>query len=806
MELENYDNFPQTIPLIVEDDIFLYPFMIAPLFLSNEQNIKAVEYAIEHNKLVIVAVSKQSKEGKREHNSFYDVGVIGNIMRKVSLPDGKIKVLFQGLAKGRISDFSDDNSLFVNVNILESEESNEQSIKSVIEVLIENVKKLSRLNIKFPADLVKTIEENDDATRIADLISSVLKVKKDEAYKLFSQTNIEQRLFDIIEVIKKEIESFKIQKEITQKVNSKIEKTHKDYFLKEQIKAIQKELGSDNQKEVEIESYKKRLKAKKAFMPKEGYKETKKQIEKLGRMNPDSPDASLLQTYVEQVLDIPFGEYADEKISVKNVEDQLNKDHYSLEKPKERISEYFAVKQLLEQRNIEDLKSKGTVLCFVGPPGVGKTSLANSISKALKRPLIRVALGGMEDVNELRGHRRTYVGAMPGRLVKGLIDAKKMNPVMVLDEIDKLGANHRGDPTAVMLEILDPEQNHEFRDLYLNFPLDLSQVIFVSTANDARKIPAPLRDRMEFIEISSYTPNEKYHIAKDYLIPQELEKHGLKKTEVSLNKATIELIIEKYTREAGVRNLRRVFSKLFRKSVKQILNDETLEKVVINTKNIKSYLDNPIFEIDPADKKDFVGIANGLAWTSVGGDVLKIEAIRLKGKGSLAVTGNLGEVMKESSRISYSVVKLLIDKGALLIENETIPKSVKEIEDKTIVDPSEIYKRFDIHLHIPEGATPKDGPSAGITMALAIASVLSDRPIKADVAMTGELTLSGKVLPIGGLKEKLIAAYKAKMKKALIPRKNYDRDLDDIPQEVKDAMEIKAVDVIEDVLKEALVF
>ena len=806
MELENYDNFPQTIPLIVEDDIFLYPFMIAPLFLSNEQNIKAVEYAIEHNKLVIVAVSKQSKEGKREHNSFYDVGVIGNIMRKVSLPDGKIKVLFQGLAKGRISDFSDDNSLFVNVNILESEESNEQSIKSVIEVLIENVKKLSRLNIKFPADLVKTIEENDDATRIADLISSVLKVKKDEAYKLFSQTNIEQRLFDIIEVIKKEIESFKIQKEITQKVNSKIEKTHKDYFLKEQIKAIQKELGSDNQKEVEIESYKKRLKAKKAFMPKEGYKETKKQIEKLGRMNPDSPDASLLQTYVEQVLDIPFGEYADEKISVKNVEDQLNKDHYSLEKPKEIISEYFAVKQLLEQRNIEDLKSKGTVLCFVGPPGVGKTSLANSISKALKRPLIRVALGGMEDVNELRGHRRTYVGAMPGRLVKGLIDAKKMNPVMVLDEIDKLGANHRGDPTAVMLEILDPEQNHEFRDLYINFPLDLSQVIFVSTANDARKIPAPLRDRMEFIEISSYTPNEKYHIAKDYLIPQELEKHGLKKTEVSLNKATIELIIEKYTREAGVRNLRRVFSKLFRKSVKQILNDETLEKVVINTKNIKSYLDNPIFEIDPADKKDFVGIANGLAWTSVGGDVLKIEAIRLKGKGSLAVTGNLGEVMKESSRISYSVVKLLIDKGALLIENETIPKSVKEIEDKTIVDPSEIYKRFDIHLHIPEGATPKDGPSAGITMALAIASVLSDRPIKADVAMTGELTLSGKVLPIGGLKEKLIAAYKAKMKKALIPRKNYDRDLDDIPQEVKDAMEIKAVDVIEDVLKEALVF
>ena len=805
MELENYDEFPQNIPLIIEDDIFLYPFMIAPLFLNNEQNIKAVEYAIDNNKLVIVTVSKHGKEGKREKDSFYDVGVIGNIMRKVSLPDGKIKVLFQGLAKGRITDFVLEEPLFATVDTLKVEESNEESIKSVIEVLIENVKKLSKLNMKFPADLVKTIEENDDATRIADLISSVLKVKKDEAYKLFAQTNIEQRLFDIIEVIKKEIESFKIQKEITQKVNSKIEKTHKDYFLKEQIKAIQKELGSDTQKDAEVKSYKKRLKTKKEFMPKEAYKETKKQIEKLSRMNPDSPDASLLQTYVEQVLDIPFGEYSNEKISVKNVEEQLNKDHYSLLKPKERISEYFAVKQLLEQRNIEDLKAKGTVLCFVGPPGVGKTSLANSIAKALQRPLIRVALGGMEDVNELRGHRRTYVGAMPGRLIKGLIDAKKMNPVMVLDEIDKLGANHRGDPTAVMLEILDPEQNHEFRDLYLNFPVDLSQVIFVSTANDIRRIPAPLRDRMEFIEISSYTPNEKYHIAKDYLIPQELEKHGLKKSEVSISKSTIELIIAKYTREAGVRNLRRTFSKLFRKVVKQILNDPTVEKVTIGTKDLKTYLDNPIFEIDPADKKNSIGIANGLAWTSVGGDVLKSEAIKLKGKGSLSVTGNLGDVMKESSRISYSVVKLLIDKGTLKIDDKVIPKTPQEETDKVKVDPSEVYKRFDIHLHIPEGATPKDGPSAGITMALTMASVLAERPIKSDVAMTGELTLSGKVLPIGGLKEKLIAAFKAKMKKALVPRKNFDRDLDDIPEEVKESMEIKAVDTIEDVLKEALV-
>lgn len=805
MQIENYENFPQNLPLIIENDIFLYPFMIAPLFLDNEENIKAVNHAIESNSMVVLAVSKENSENIRQKDAFYDVGVVGNIMRKVALPDGKVKVLFQGQYKGKISDFADFEPLFAKVEKLEAEDFDEKSAKSLIQVLIENIKKLSILNNKFPADLIKTIEENDDPNRIADLVSSVLKLKKDEAYKLFSQTNIETRVLDIIEVVKKEIESYKIQKEITKQVNSKIEKSHKDYFLKEQIKAIQKELGTDNQKEEDIKSYKKKLKSKKAFMNKEAYKETKRQIEKLSRLNPDSPDASLLQTYVEMVLDIPFGEYSNEKISVSSVEKQLNKDHYSLEKAKERIAEYFAVKQLLEQRNIKDLKSKGTVLCFVGPPGVGKTSLANSISEALKRPLIRVALGGMEDVNELRGHRRTYVGAMPGRLVKGLIDAKKMNPVMVLDEIDKLGSNHRGDPTAVMLEVLDPEQNHEFRDLYLNFPIDLSQVIFVSTANDIRRIPAPLRDRMEFIEISSYTPSEKYFIAKDYLIPQELEKHGLNKSEVSINKATIEAIIAKYTREAGVRNLRRVFSKLFRKVVKQILEDETIKKVTISQKDLKEYLDNPIFEIDPADKEDFVGITNGLAWTSVGGDILKIEAIKIKGKGVLKVTGSLGDVMKESSSISFSVVKNLIDENILKIDENLIPKTFKEEEEKTKVETSEIYKRYDIHLHVPAGATPKDGPSAGITMALAIASLLSNRKIKADVAMTGELTLSGKVLPIGGLKEKLIAAYKAKMTKVLIPKKNFDRDLDDIPQEVKDALEIVVVNKIEDVLKEALI-
>ena len=802
MELSNYDAFPNDLPLIVEDDMFLYPFMIAPIFLSDEKNLNAVQHAINQNKLVIIAVSRPGHEGERETDSFYKVGVVGNIMRKVALPDGKVKILFQGLARGEIKEVIDGSYMTAVTDTLESEEYNEQAVGAIIEILRENIKKLSKINSKFPVDLIKTINENSDPVRISDLISSVLRLSKEEAYNIFRETDVEQRLLKLVEHIKQEIENFKIQKEISQKVNKKIEKSHKNYFLNEQIKAIQKELGTDNKKDKDIKSYTKKLKKLKSVMPKDGYKETKRQIDKLSRMHADSPDASLLQTYIEQVLEIPFGKFADEPISVENVQNQLNEDHYSLKEPKQRITEYFAVKELLAKRNITQSQSKGTVLCFVGPPGVGKTSLANSISKALKRPLVRIALGGMEDVNELRGHRRTYVGAMPGRLVAGLIDAKKMNPVIVLDEIDKVGKNNRGDPTAVMLEILDPEQNHEFRDLYLNFSIDLSHSIFVATANDIRGIPPALKDRMEFIELGSYTPSEKYHIASSYLIPQELKKHGLKKSEIVLSNPTINLIIEKYTREAGVRNLRRVFAKLFRKAVTKILQDESITKVSINTKNIKEFLDNPVFEIDPADKKDMIGVTNGLAWTAVGGDVLKTEAVKLRGKGTLSITGNMGDVMKESAKISFSVVKVLIDSGKIKIDKKIIPKSV---DTKRKIEASDVYTSFDIHLHIPQGATPKDGPSAGITMATTIASILSETFVKADVAMTGELTLTGKVLPIGGLKEKLIAAFKAKMKKVLIPRKNYQRDLNDIPDEVKDALEIIPVDKIEDVLSIALV-
>ncbi len=782
MQLKDYDGFPDRLPILIEGNMFLYPFMIAPIFIDDEQNIHAVEYAMTNNKLITVAVSKKATE--EDTNEFYNVAVVGNIMRKITLPDGRVKVLFQGLEKVQIKEVVNGSPLMGIVDLLKNEEYDEAKIHAVIDILRSNIDKLSKLNSKFPVDLIKTIEQNGDPVRIADLVSSVLRISNDEAYEMFKETDVEKRLLKIIDVVKKEIEEFKLKNEINAKVNSKLDKHQKDYFLKEQLRAIQKELGQDNTREKEIQGFRKELKKLKPFMPKEGFKEVKKQIEKLSRMHPDSADASTLQTYIEQVLEIPFGQKADEKIEVQEVEEQLNKDHYSLKEPKDRIVEFFAVKELLENRKIETSRDNSTVLCFVGPPGVGKTSLANSIATALQRPLVRIALGGMEDVNELRGHRRTYVGAMPGRIVHGLTTANKMNPVIVLDEIDKIGANHRGDPSAVMLEILDPEQNHEFRDLYLNFDIDLSSCIFIATANNAGNIPPALRDRMEFIEISSYTPSEKFHIANDYLIPQELKKHGLKKSEITLSKPTIELIIEKFTREAGVRNLRRVFSKLYRKAAKELVFNPEVKKVTINTKNIEEYLDNPVFEIDPAGKTNQIGVVNGLAWTSVGGDVLKIEAVKFNGKGSLSLTGNMGDVMKESARIAHSVVKSLIDKKKL--------KGGK-------------FKDVDIHMHIPEGATPKDGPSAGIAMALTIASILSSTKVKSDLAMTGELTLTGNVLPIGGLKEKLIAAHKAKMSKVLIPEKNYKRDLKDIPEEVKEALEIVPVKRIEEVLQHGLV-
>jgi ATP-dependent Lon protease len=779
--------------------------MISPLFLSDEKNIKAAALAIENNSLVLICPTKPDEEGSRDFDGIYQAGVVGSIMRKVSLPDGRIKVLFQGLARGKILKEVESDPMVATVDIIESSVENELKIDALLEIVREKVRTLSQVSNYFPPDLLRTIEENHEHARIADLICSSIKMKKETSFDLFVEENLEKRYLKLIDVLTEDIEANKLQKEIRSKVHNRIEKVNKEYFLKEQLKQIQKELGSDTQREEEIEEYRAKLEKKKKSMGEDAYKEVHKQLERFARMHPDSSDAGMIQTYLEWVLDIPYGELAKKSLKIEDVEKQLDKDHFSLTKPKERIVEYFSVKELLELRGINDKEGRGAILCFAGPPGVGKTSLANSIAEALKRPLVRIALGGLEDVNELRGHRRTYVGAMPGRIVQGIIDAKKMNPIIVLDEIDKVGRSQRGDPTSALLEILDPEQNTSFRDYYLNFDLDLSKAIFIATANDVGKIPGPLRDRMEFIAVSSYTPQEKFEIAKRYLLPQELKKHGLKSSELSVSKSAMQEIIHKYTREAGVRNLRRRLADLIRKSAKKILENPEVGKVSISMKNLKDFLEKTVFEIDKTDAIPRVGVVNGLAWTAVGGDLLKLEAIRIKGKGMMQVTGSLGDVMKESSRIAMSVVKTLIDTKKIKISADNIPVSAKEREENTTVEASEVYKRYDLHIHVPDGATPKDGPSAGIAMASVISSILSGKKIRSDVAMTGEISLSGDVLPIGGLKEKLIAAHRAEMVLVLIPQKNYERDLEDIPKEVRDALEIRGVKRIEEVLDIVLV-
>lgn len=805
MKLSNYGEFPANIPVIVEDELFLYPFMISPLFLSDDENIAATTKAIEENTLVIVCPSKESHEAERTVDAIYNAGVVGSIMRKVALPDGRVKVLFQGLARAKILNEVSAKPLIANVDILKGEDTHSLKTDALLEIVREKVRLLSGISNYFPADLLKTIEENHDYNRIIDLVCSTVKLKKEQAYTMFVEEDTEKRFLLLVDYLLEEIEANKLQKEIRGKVHSHIEKVNKEYFLKEQLKQIQKELGTDTARDEEIEEYRKKCEAKKAKMGEDAYKEISKQIDRFARMHPDSSDSSMTQTYLDWVLEIPFGEETKKSLKISDVEVQLDKDHFSLEKPKKRIVEYFAVKELLELRGIGSENSAGAILCFSGPPGVGKTSLANSIATALKRPLVRIALGGLEDVNELRGHRRTYVGAMPGRITQGLIDAKKMNPVIVLDEIDKVSRSQRGDPTAALLEILDPEQNDAFRDYYLNFNIDLSNVIFIATANDVGKIPGPLRDRMEFIAVSSYTPQEKFEIAKRYLLPQELKKHGLKNSEVSISKSALKELIHSYTREAGVRNLRRRLADLSRKVAKNILQDSTIEKVNVSLKNLKEFFDKSVFEIEKTDKQPIIGVVNGLAWTAVGGDVLKIESIRIRGKGGFQLTGSLGDVMKESAKIAMSVVKTLIDTGKLPIDMKGIPLTFKEKDENIKVSPSEVYKRYDLHIHVPDGATPKDGPSAGIAMVSVIASILSSKPIRSEIAMTGEVSLSGDVLPIGGLKEKLIAAHKAGMTKALIPAKNYERDIEDIPTEVRESVEIIGVSRVEEVLKQILV-
>jgi ATP-dependent Lon protease len=773
MILENYEKLPSEIPVLIENEL-IYPFMIIPIFLEKKEDISAVTKAINDHSLIFI--------GLKDEPGTY--GTIGTIIRKVALPEGKIKILFQGLARGKILEIVDKNPTIALVDKVIPTETSQKEINALLETLKENVITLSEINPFFPKDFVKIIDTNSDANRIIDIIASSLKLPIEKGYELFKETDTKERLVKLIHFILEEIEAIKLKNELSKKVMEQVQEANREHLLKQQLKLIQQELGMTNEIEEEIKDYYEKLEKLKPCMREDAYNEIKKQIDRLSRMHPDSAEATTTQNYIEWALEVPFCEYAKEDFDINELKERLDKDHYGLKKPKERIIEHFASKELAQKRGEE---YSGTTLCFVGPPGVGKTSLANSIAKALDRNIVRIALGGLEDVNELRGHRRTYIGAMPGRIAQGIINAKEMNPVIVLDEIDKV-ARYRGDPTAVLLEVLDPEQNSHFRDLYLNFDLDLSKVLFIATANDPSTIPAPLKDRMELIFVGSYTPQEKFQIAKHYLIPQELKKHSLKKSEVSISDAALKEIIDKYTKEAGVRNLRRVIAKIMRKAAIKILEGE--EKIKVTLKNLKEFLDKPLYGIESVDKKDKIGVVNGLAWTPVGGDVLKVEAVKYKGKGQVILTGQLGDVMKESAHIAFTLIKVLMDYKKIKVKEKS-----KE----------PVYYKYNVHIHVPEGAIPKDGPSAGITMATAIASIFSEKKVRHDIAMTGEITLTGEVLPIGGLKEKLIAAYKAKIKTVLIPQKNYEKDLDELPEEVKEGLEIIPVKKIEEVLDHALV-
>jgi len=773
MTLENYNKLPAEIPVIKEKEL-IYPFMIIPIFLDKKEDIIAVQKAINDHSLLFVAIDDIP-------NTY---GTIGTIIRKVTLPEGKVKILFQGLVRGKILEIVDKNPTIAVVDKIEPINADNKEIKALLETLKEHIITLSELNPFFPKDFVKIIDSNSDANRIVDIIASSLKLPTEKGYELFKEIDTKERVIKLIHFILEEIESIKLKNELNKKVLEQVQEANREHLLKQQLKLIQQELGMTNELEEEIKEYREKLEKLKPCMREDAYKEIKKQIDRLSRMHPDSAEATTTQNYIEWALEIPFCEYAKEDFDIKELKERLDKDHYGLKKPKERIVEYFGAKELAKKRGEE---FSGATLCFVGPPGVGKTSLANSIAKALGRNLVRIALGGLEDVNELRGHRRTYIGAMPGRIAQGLINAKQMNPVMVLDEIDKI-SRYRGDPTAVLLEVLDPEQNTHFRDLYLNFDLDLSKVLFIATANDPSTIPAPLRDRMEMIFVGSYTPQEKFEIAKRYLIPQEAKKHSIKLSEIQISDAALREIIDKYTKEAGVRNLRRIIAKIMRKAAIKLLEGES--KVKVTLKNLKEFLDKAPYGIETVEKKDKIGVVNGLAWTPVGGDVLKVEAAKYKGKGQVILTGQLGDVMKESAHIAFTLIKVLID-----------TKKIKPKERSK----EPVYYKYNVHIHVPEGAIPKDGPSAGITMATAIASIFSEKKVRSDVAMTGEITLTGDVLAIGGLKEKLIAAYKAKIKKVLIPEKNYEKDLDDVPEEVKEGLEIVPVKRIEEVLDHALV-
>jgi ATP-dependent Lon protease len=748
--------------------------MVLHLDVGRDKSIQALEQAAMDENIIFLAMQKEMNIDDPKEDDIYSVGTVAKVKQMLKLPNGTLRVLVEGLHRAEVVEFiEEENVVQVSIKTVTEEVEDDLEEKALMRTLLEHFEQYIKVSKKVSNETFATVADVEEPGRLADLIASHLPIKTKQKQEILEIVSVKERLHTLISIIQDEQELLSLEKKIGQKVKRSMERTQKEYFLREQMKAIQTELGDKEGKGGEVEEL--REKIEQSGMPEETTKAALKELDRYEKLPASSAESGVIRNYIDWLLALPWTEATEDMIDLVHSEEILNKDHYGLEKVKERVLEYLAVQKLTNSL-------KGPILCLVGPPGVGKTSLARSIATSLNRNFVRVSLGGVRDESEIRGHRRTYVGAMPGRIIQGMKKAKTVNPVFLLDEIDKMSNDFRGDPSAALLEVLDPEQNHNFSDHYIEEPYDLSKVMFVATANTLSSIPGPLLDRMEIISIAGYTELEKVHIAREHLLPKQLKEHGLRKGNLQVRDEALLEIIRYYTREAGVRTLERQIAKVCRKAAKIIVTAER-KRIVVTEKNIVDLLGKHIFRYGQAEKTDQVGMATGLAYTAAGGDTLAIEVSVAPGKGKLILTGKLGDVMKESAQAAFSYIR----------------SRAEELH----IDPN-FHEKNDIHIHVPEGAVPKDGPSAGITMATALISALTGIPVSKEVGMTGEITLRGRVLPIGGLKEKTLSAHRAGLTKIILPAEN-EKDLDDIPESVKENLTFVLASHLDEVLEHALV-
>ncbi|AAS43462.1 ATP-dependent protease La 1 [Bacillus cereus FRI-35] len=762
------------VPLLPLRGVLVYPTMVLHLDVGRDKSIQALEQAAMDENIIFLAMQKEMNIDDPKEDDIYSVGTVAKVKQMLKLPNGTLRVLVEGLHRAEVVEFiEEENVVQVSIKTITEEVEADLEEKALMRTLLEHFEQYIKVSKKVSNETFATVADVEEPGRLADLTASHLPIKTKQKQEILEIISVKERLHTLISIIQDEQELLSLEKKIGQKVKRSMERTQKEYFLREQMKAIQTELGDKEGKGGEVEEL--REKIEQSGMPEETMKAALKELDRYEKLPASSAESGVIRNYIDWLLALPWTEATEDMIDLAHSEEILNKDHYGLEKVKERVLEYLAVQKLTNSL-------KGPILCLVGPPGVGKTSLARSIATSLNRNFVRVSLGGVRDESEIRGHRRTYVGAMPGRIIQGMKKAKSVNPVFLLDEIDKMSNDFRGDPSAALLEVLDPEQNHNFSDHYIEEPYDLSKVMFVATANTLSSIPGPLLDRMEIISIAGYTELEKVHIAREHLLPKQLKEHGLRKGNLQVRDEALLEMIRYYTREAGVRTLERQIAKVCRKAAKIIVTAER-KRIVVTEKNVVDLLGKHIFRYGQAEKTDQVGMATGLAYTAAGGDTLAIEVSVAPGKGKLILTGKLGDVMKESAQAAFSYIR----------------SRAEELQ----IDP-DFHEKNDIHIHVPEGAVPKDGPSAGITMATALISALTGIPVSKEVGMTGEITLRGRVLPIGGLKEKTLSAHRAGLTKIILPAEN-EKDLDDIPESVKENLTFVLASHLDEVLEHALV-